>query len=130
MIEGGAKITGNLKYTGDLKLAGMLHARFVLSSYAHANIKGVNADAALALPGVQRVLTADDLPDMAPSFSGASDAGAGSRHLRGSADSNCFGDNQAAAADGAELVDVDYEALDAATSIDAAMENNAAIGLA
>ena len=35
LLDGPAKITGNLKYTGDLKLAGMLHARFVLSTYAH-----------------------------------------------------------------------------------------------
>ena len=65
VIDGPAKVTGNLKYTGDLKLAGMLHARFVLSTYAHARIiSGVDASAALALPGVQRVLTGSDLPAM------------------------------------------------------------------
>jgi len=67
VIDGPAKVTGNLKYTGDLKLAGMLHARFVLSAFAHANITDVDASAALAIPGVQQVLTADDLPDVTPS---------------------------------------------------------------
>ena len=125
MIDGGAKVTGNLKYTGDLKLAGMLHARFVLSSYAHANIKGINTDAALALPGVQRVLTADDLPDMAPSSRARLMLARDRVIFVGQPIAIVLADNQAAAADGAELVDVDYEALDAATSIDAAMENNA-----
>ena len=125
MIDGGAKVTGNLKYTGDLKLAGMLHARFVLSSYAHANIKGVNTDAALALPGVQRVLTADDLPDMAPSSRARLMLARDRVIFVGQPIAIVLADNQAAAADGAELVDVDYEALDAATSIDAAMEDDA-----
>ena len=67
MIDGPAKITGNLKYTGDLKLVGMLHARFVLSTYAHAKIGGMDTEAALAVPGVHSVLTCDDLPKVTPS---------------------------------------------------------------
>lgn len=121
MIDGGAKVTGNLKYTGDLKLAGMLHARFVLSSYAHANIKGIDADAALALPGVQRVLTAADLPDIAPSSRARLMLARDRVIFVGQPVAVVLADDQAAAADGAELVDVDYEPLDAATTMDAAM---------
>ncbi|MCY4539681.1 MAG: xanthine dehydrogenase family protein molybdopterin-binding subunit [Chloroflexi bacterium] len=125
MIDGGAKVTGNLKYTGDLKLAGMLHARFVLSSYAHANIKGIDADAALALPGVQRVLTAADLPDMAPSSRARLMLARDRVIFVGQPVAIVLADNPAAAADGAELVDVDYEPLDAATTMDAAMAEDA-----
>ncbi len=125
MIDGGAKVTGNLKYTGDLKLAGMLHARFVLSSYAHANIKGIDADAALALPGVQRVLTAADLPDIAPSSRARLMLARDRVIFVGQPVAVVLADDQASAADGAELVDVDYEPLDAATTMDAAMAEDA-----
>ncbi|MCY4070317.1 MAG: xanthine dehydrogenase family protein molybdopterin-binding subunit [Chloroflexi bacterium] len=125
MIDGGAKVTGNLKYTGDLKLAGMLHARFVLSSYAHANIKGIDVDAALALPGVQRVLTAADLPDIAPSSRARLMLARDRVIFVGQPVAVVLADDQASAADGAELVDVDYEPLDAATTMDAAMAEDA-----
>ena len=125
MIDGGAKVTGNLKYTADLKLAGMLHARFVLSSYAHANITGIDVAAAMALPGVQRVLTADDLPAMAPSSRARLMLARGRVIFVGQPVAVVLADDQAAAADGAELVDVHYEPLDAATSMDAAMADEA-----
>ena len=125
MIDGGAKVTGNLKYTGDLKLLGMLHARFVLSSYAHANIKGIDVDAALALPGVQRVLTAADLPDMAPSSRARLMLARDRVIFVGQPVAIVLADDQAAAADGAELVDVDYEPLDADTTMDGAMADDA-----
>ena len=127
MIDGGAKVTGNLKYTGDLKLLGMLHARFVLSSYAHANIKGIDVDAALALPGVQRVLTAADLPDIAPSSRARLMLARDRVIFVGQPVAIVLADDQAAAADGAELVDVDYEPLNAATTMDGAMADDASL---
>ena len=60
--EGHSKVTGTARYTPDLYLPGMLHARFVPSFYAHANILSIDASEALAVPGVVAVLTADDLP--------------------------------------------------------------------
>ena len=86
-----AKITGNLKFTGDLKLAGMLHARFVLSTYAHANISGIDSSAALAVPGVQRVLTADDLPRGDAIIARQTHARPRSRDLRRAADRDGLG---------------------------------------
>ena len=40
----------------------MLHARLLLSPYAHARIISIDASAALAMPGVKAILTADDVP--------------------------------------------------------------------
>ncbi|MFN9112499.1 MAG: xanthine dehydrogenase family protein molybdopterin-binding subunit, partial [Bacteroidota bacterium] len=62
IIDGPEKLTGSAQYTGDLNLPGMLHARPVLSPYAHAKINGIDKTAALAIPGVVAVLTAADLP--------------------------------------------------------------------
>jgi carbon-monoxide dehydrogenase large subunit len=40
----------------------MLHATFLRSPYPHAQIESIDADAALAMPGVHAVLTGADLP--------------------------------------------------------------------
>ncbi|MDE2776635.1 MAG: xanthine dehydrogenase family protein molybdopterin-binding subunit [Chloroflexota bacterium] len=127
VIDGPAKVTGNLKYTGDLKLAGMLHARFVLSAFAHANITGVDASAALAIPGVQQVLTADDLPDVTPSSRARLMLARGRVIFVGQPIAIVLADTAAAAADGAELVAVDYDPLDAVTSMDDAVAEGANI---
>jgi len=127
VIDGPAKVTGNLKYTGDLKLAGMLHARFVLSAFAHANITDVDASAALAIPGVQQVLTADDLPDVTPSSRARLMLARGRVIFVGQPIAIVLADTAAAAADGAELVAVDYDPLDAVTSMDDAVAEGANI---
>ena len=127
VIDGPAKVTGNLKYTGDLKLAGMLHARFVLSTYAHAKITGVDSSAALAVPGVQRVLTCDDLPDVTPSSRARLMLARGQVIFVGQPIAIVLADTAAAAADGAEAVEVDYEPLAAVTSMDDAVAEGANI---
>ena len=54
-------ITGSSTYVDDLQLPGMVSAIFVRSPYAHATINGIDASAALAMPGVHGVYAADDL---------------------------------------------------------------------
>ena len=54
-------VQGTGRYTDDFKFPGMLFADMVRSPYAHARIKNINKEKALALPGVHAVLTADDL---------------------------------------------------------------------
>ncbi len=127
MIDGPAKVTGNLKYTGDLKLAGMLHARFVLSSYAHAAIQGIDTEAALAVPGVHSVLTAADLPDVTPSSRARLMLARERVIFVGQPIAMVLADTPAAAADGAELVEVDYDPLEAVTSMDAAVAEGAPV---
>ena len=53
-------LTGRGRYVSDLTLPGMLYAAFVRSPYAHATVTGVDATAALAVPGVVAVLSGDD----------------------------------------------------------------------
>src|SRR5712691_5272973 len=59
--DGYDKLVGRTRYAGDLAFAGLLHARLVLSPYAHARILNIDTAAALALPGVVAVLTARTL---------------------------------------------------------------------
>ncbi|MEZ4606951.1 MAG: molybdopterin cofactor-binding domain-containing protein, partial [Deinococcales bacterium] len=61
MIDGLEKVTGAAKYAADFSLGHMLHAKTVLSPYAHAKILGIDTSEAKALPGVVAVLEAKDL---------------------------------------------------------------------
>jgi CO/xanthine dehydrogenase Mo-binding subunit len=57
-----AKVTGRARYAEDFRAEGMLFAKLLLSPMPHARVRGVDTAAALALPGVRAVLTADDVP--------------------------------------------------------------------
>ena len=57
-----AKVTGQAKYAEDFRAEGMLFCKLLLSPMPHARVKGIHTDAALAMPGVKAILTANDLP--------------------------------------------------------------------
>lgn len=57
-----AKITGRAKYAEDFRAEGMLFAKLLLSPMPHARVRSIDASAALRLPGVVAVLTADEVP--------------------------------------------------------------------
>ncbi len=54
-------LQGKGNYVDDLKLPGMLHLDIVRSPLAHARIKSINSEKALAIPGVLAVITGKDL---------------------------------------------------------------------
>ncbi len=60
-------VTGQVKYTLDTDPAdfpGLLHMKLLRSPHAHARIVSIDASAALAVPGVVRVFTHEDVPDL------------------------------------------------------------------
>src|SRR5207245_6475169 len=50
-------------YGADVQLPGMLHGRVLRSPHAHARIKKIDISKALALPGVEAIVTSEDLHD-------------------------------------------------------------------
>src|SRR5581483_3180586 len=54
-------VRGHGKYTDDFNLPGQAYAWIVRSSHAHGILKGINTDAAKAMPGVLGVWTGADL---------------------------------------------------------------------
>ena len=58
-----AKVTGRAKYAEDFRAEGMLFAKLLLSPMPHARVRSIDASAALAMPGVKAIVTADDVPD-------------------------------------------------------------------
>ena len=61
-IDALERVTGRAKYTGDIDLPGMLVARVLRSTYAHARIAGIDTSRAEAMPGVRAVITYKDAP--------------------------------------------------------------------
>src|ERR1700675_2568538 len=57
-----AKVTGQAKYAEDFRADGMLFCKLLLSPMPHARVNRIHTNAALAMPGVKGILTADDLP--------------------------------------------------------------------
>src|SRR5467141_4123080 len=66
-LEARAKVTGRAEYTHTMRLAGMLHAKIFRSTVAHGRIKSIDVSAAAKVPGVYRVVTADDVRKVIPS---------------------------------------------------------------
>lgn len=65
-VEDLRMLRGRGIYVSDVNRPGQLHAVILRSSIAHGIIRSVDASAALALPGVHRVLTARDLGNSVP----------------------------------------------------------------
>lgn len=61
-VDASDKVTGRAVYLDDMTVPGILHAALVFPECAHAELLGVDASAATALPGVRAVLTAADIP--------------------------------------------------------------------
>ena len=57
-----AKVTGRAKYAEDYRAEGMLWTKLLLSPMPHARVTRIDTSAALAMPGVKAILTANDLP--------------------------------------------------------------------
>src|SRR5438876_1139395 len=121
--DGPDKVTGRARYTADQVLPGMLHARLVTSPYAHARILNIDTSAALSIPGVVGVFTAETL--------GMAQADPLSRSQSPLAQQEVWwcghpvavvvAETEASAQDGADAVEVDYELLPAVIDPEAAI---------
>lgn len=58
------KVTGRAKYAGDKKFPGLLHAKLLRSPWPHAEIVSIDTSLAEQLPGVKKVLTYKDAPQI------------------------------------------------------------------
>lgn len=127
-VEDPALLKGEGRFVDDIHLPGMLQAAVVRSPFAHARIAGIDASAALAIPGVHAVVTHADLPEafrqplplLVPNPAIrypvmqhvlAKDA----VHFVGETVALVLADDRYIAEDGVDLVVVDYEPLPAAS---------------
>jgi CO/xanthine dehydrogenase Mo-binding subunit len=125
-IDSEPKVRGATRYAADLEVAGLLHARLVLSFEAHARLLGVDAEAALAVPGVVAVLTAPDLPLGSDGGTRAAEPLAREEIVfAGQPVAIVVAETEAAAEDGAEAVIVETEALEPVLELEAALAPDA-----
>jgi CO/xanthine dehydrogenase Mo-binding subunit len=65
-LEARDKVTGRAEYTHTMRLPGMLYGKIFRSTVAHGRIKSIDTSAANKIPGVYRVVTADDILKVIP----------------------------------------------------------------
>ncbi len=58
-----AKVTGKANYTGDIPQKELLYGKVCRAKIAHGLVKNIDLRDALMVPGVVKILTADDVPD-------------------------------------------------------------------
>ena len=110
-------IRGKGNYVDDIKLPGMVYGDFVRSPYAHARIKSIDTEAALAVPGVAAVITAKDLEPLGlhwmPTLAGDVAAVLADKkvHFQNQEVAFVVGADRYAVADGVQAVEVAYEEL-------------------
>ena len=135
-------ITGRGRYVDDINLRNQQYAWFVRSPHPHAEVRGIDAEEALGMPGVAAVLTGADLqadgigslpvawgvtsvdgsPAVEPEFPALA---AGRVRYVGNPVAVVIADTRAAARDAAEMVNVHYEELDSVANAAAALEEGA-----
>jgi carbon-monoxide dehydrogenase large subunit len=126
-------IRGQGTYVDDIRRPGMLHGAILRSPLAHARIVSVDTSAALALPKVHAVITGRDLEarGMAwmPTMSADRQAVLATDKVRFQGQEVAFviADDHYSARDALELIDVEYEALEAVVDARRALEPGAPV---
>src|SRR5205085_5378719 len=137
--DGVDKVIGRAAFGADMTMPGMLWGKVKRSPHAHARIKSIKTDKALALAGVKAVVTAADFPEIA---SEEAFVGEGPMNFR-DLSYNCLArgkvlyDGHAVAAVAAtspsiaeealDLIEVEYEVLPHVIDVEDAMKPSAPV---
>ena len=107
-----AKVMGRAKYAEDFRADGMLFTKLLLSPMPHARVRRIDMRAALAMPGVKAILTADDLPAPAtPLPPGGERALTNEPHYQGEPVLAVAAVDELTAADAIEKISIQWEPL-------------------
>ncbi len=134
-VEDAALLSGRGRYIDDLGTKpGTLHAAFLRSPHAHADIEGIDTAAALGSPGVVAVITGRDLLDITAGLLPALRVSVDARAIAvdrvryvGEPVAIVVASDRYLAEDGADLVAVRYRALPAVVDPGKAIEAEAPI---
>ena len=133
--EDAALLTGRARFIDDLEpVAGLRHAAILRSPYAHAKIVGIDASAALALNGVYGVVTGAEvaeylrgIPSVVRTPIKFMPIAIGKTRYAGEPVAVVVARDRYLAEDALDLIQVDYEALEAVTDAEAAMADDAPV---
>ena len=137
-VDAYEKVTGAAKYTADLEPKNLLIAKVVRSTIANGVVKGFHLEKALAVPGVVKIVTCFDVPDIQYPTPGhpwsvekahqdISDRKLLATRVRYYGDdiAAVIAEDEVAATRAARLVEVDYEEYEPLLTVDAAMAEGA-----
>jgi 4-hydroxybenzoyl-CoA reductase subunit alpha len=119
------RVTGQVRYTDDIHLPRMLWGRIVRSPHPHARIVRIDATRALAKPGVIAVITGKDMPErfgIIPWTPDEYPLALERARFIGDAVAAVAATDERIAHEAADLVDVEYEILPAATELQTAID--------
>jgi CO/xanthine dehydrogenase Mo-binding subunit len=125
-------LTGRGRFVGDIDLPRMVHAAFVRSYLAHAQVEEIVVDEAIALDGVVNVLVSRDLPDVwmssgrHPSLGLTPQRPLAKDRVRfvGEAVALVLASDRYVAEDGVDLVNVHYAPVAGSTPLHEQLEDN------
>jgi CO/xanthine dehydrogenase Mo-binding subunit len=127
--DGVAKVTGRAIYTSDLELDGMVWAKVLRSPYAHARIVSIDVSAARQIPGVLDVITGADLSSIRPYYGHAMKdhpiLAIGKVRFIGEPVAVVVAEDDVAASEAVELIEVEYDELPSVVDVDAALDASA-----
>ncbi len=127
--DGYDKVVGKARFAADLNLPGQLHAAYLRSPHAHANIVSIDTSMAEAMPGVKAVVTGDDFPALDitdPNHDVSINVLArGTVLYHGHAIAAVAATTKAEAQAAAAAIEVEYELLPVVLGIDEAMADGA-----
>jgi xanthine dehydrogenase YagR molybdenum-binding subunit len=108
-IEGREKVTGQAAYAYEHAPDGVVYAAIVTSSVARGSVRGLDAGAALSLPGVLGVLSAENAPNLPGAEGELAVLQSPAIAYRGEIVAVAIAETLELARQAAELVRVDYE---------------------
>ncbi len=106
-------VTGSARYLNDVTVPGMIYGKVLRSPHAHAVIRKVDTRKALALPGVEAVLTWKDVPDWRGGTPRSTRVLDEKVRYVGDAVALVAAATEETAAEALHLIDVEYEVLPA-----------------
>ncbi len=127
--EDGIKIvTGTTLYGADINIEGMLYGKMLWADHPHAKILNIDTSKAEALDGVEKVITARDIPGINQAGLLVRDQPALAwdkvRYI-GDPVAVVFAESEELAEEARQLIEVEYEVLPGVFSIDDASRDNA-----
>ncbi len=120
------KVTGTARYTNDYDVPGLLHARMLISPYAHAKIKSIEYANSLRVHGVRAVLTGQYFPQLIGStILDRPPIAIDKVRYNGEPVAVVVADSEVEAEKAVQLIKVEYEPLKVVNSPDEALKKHA-----
>ena len=135
--DGVDKVTGRAVYGGDTRLPGLLYGQVLRSPHAHARIKSIDTSRAAALPGVKAIITGKDFPNAGDQIVDLGEGPARLKYIRDNVlatDKALYSGHPVAAVcatslhiaeEALDLIEIEYEVLDAVLDVREAMQEGA-----